>query len=220
MISKEQDQLLQLFFAVYMANSHYLLKVDAEYFNRILTWDNKLERYLNNIFLDPGNEMNDLKIPYVEIYERTEGYGLPKNYEEFVELIKSLGREATPLTFAARCIYWSGITTLEVLIRKGADINIADGKGQTALIALLDAFIDPAEETDVTLEESIRVPAYVVKFLLTQPGIKVDHPDNQGRTALTYAKNNGYMVSLRYLQGFTPEPLQIAQDTAFILFRV
>jgi hypothetical protein len=111
-------------------------------------------------------------------------------YPEIVELLLTAGADVNAvdsrghgaLHAAAQFSFASGDSLrarrlLDVLIKRGAEVNHADGDGQTALLLLLGAHQRPGSDCDATHLGAL-VP------VLLDAGARLEHADQRGVTAL------------------------------------
>ncbi|KAM0194730.1 hypothetical protein ACHAPI_007027 [Fusarium lateritium] len=133
---------------------------------------------------------------------------------------------STALMLVGCCDVQHDVSTAQVLLSTtGIDVDFQDEDGKTALIKaasrgtvgmvklLLASGADPSMQdhngnTAISHAENIEI----IKALLEAPGIKPDHPNNEGRTALSLAAEAGAMEcvnSLLLINGVNPDARDI-----------
>ncbi len=82
--------------------------------------------------------------------------------------------------------------TVQLLLSKGANVNILNFDNQTVLMHMIEGF-------DLDYEQATRENILKIFTLLIESGISLDAQDKKGRTAIMIATKNGFKEIVKFL---------------------
>jgi len=92
-----------------------------------------------------------LEQPYLKLKAKANGSSSPSSLEKFLETVNNSGR--TPLLDSCR---FKGSTTIELLVKAGADLKGSDEDGNTAIILVASSPSKDQVPKKRTLQDSLK----------------------------------------------------------------